>query len=91
MDRLGVCGIVVAIAWYRGEVVLSKNSNNQGNLRRVLWHCNVSIWLGGIHFTEFVSLQISWAAKDTSTRNVKDRSEALVTLSFILIRLGQEI
>lgn len=36
----------VAMAWYKREVVLSRKSNNQENLRRVQWHCIVSTWLG---------------------------------------------
>lgn len=33
---------VVGTAWYRREFVLYGKSNNQRNLRRVWWHCNVS-------------------------------------------------
>lgn len=51
---------IVAMAWYRREAVLSLKSTNQGNVKRVWWHCSVSTWAGWIHFSEFLFLQVSF-------------------------------
>ena len=49
---------MVALPWYRREVVLSKKCNHQGNLQRIWGHCNVLTWLGWIYFLDFFFLRL---------------------------------